>query len=102
LATEAQLPSGFVELTSATGRVRRIGRFDPGVVRRALAVNAPHTLVVNHMDYVDPTWRSTGPTSRSREFIEALEDAIGRAVDLLGYDASTLLPRAALTLSRVA
>lgn len=102
LAQEAHLPPGFVEHTSATGRVRRVGRFDPEVVRRALAVNAPHTLIVNHMDYVDPFWRTAGPTSCSRKFVEALEAAIGREVDLFGYDESTLLPRSAVMLSRAA
>jgi len=102
LAREAQLPSGFVELTSATGRIRRIGRFDPEIVRRALTVNAPHTLVVNHMDYVDPTWRTAGPTSKSRKFVEALESAIGRQIDFLGYDPSVLLPRSIVVLSEAA
>ena len=102
LAREAQLPSDYRELTSATRRIRRIARFNPGVVRRAIAVNAPTRLVLNHMDYIDPSFHVSGPTSRSFAFIDTVERAIGREVDLLGYDAATLLARPSIMRSRAA
>src|SRR5215211_4873757 len=36
------------EFTSVTGRLRRIARFDPVLVRRAIAVNRPSLVVLNH------------------------------------------------------
>jgi adenylosuccinate synthase len=102
LAAEAHLPRDYCEYTSATGRVRRIGRFDPGPIRSALAVNAPHVLVINHMDYVDPTWHIVGPTAKSRNFLANVEHAIGREIHLLGYGAAVLMPRLAVMLSEAA
>lgn len=102
LANEAQLPPDYRELTSATGRVRRVARFDPGLVRRALEVNAPHRVVLNHMDYVDPEWGADGPTAKSRAFLADVERSIGRYVDLIGYGPATLLTRAEALAARVA
>lgn len=102
LANEAQLPPDYRELTSATGRVRRIARFDPGLVMRALEVNAPHRVVLNHMDYIDPGWRANGPTAKTRAFLADVERSIGRYVDLIGYGPATLLTRAEALAARVA
>lgn len=102
LAKEAQLPPDYRELTSATGRVRRVARFDPALVRRALEVNAPHRVVLNHMDYIDPQWKTDGPTANGRSFLAAVERSIGRHVDLIGYGQATLITRAEMQMGRVA
>jgi adenylosuccinate synthase len=39
VAVQARLPLDYVELTSATRRIRRVARFDPGIVRRAITAN---------------------------------------------------------------
>lgn len=102
LANEAKLPRDYRELTSATGRVRRVGRFDAEVVKRALMVNAPTKVVLNHMDYVDPDWSRAGPTSRSREFLSRVEQEIGRLVDMVGYGPDVLLRRAEVLVNEIA
>lgn len=85
LAKEAELDPDYRELTSATHRVRRIARFDEQVVKDAIISNRPHRIFMNHMDYVDPRWRSAGTSERSAHFVEDIERRIGQSIDYLGY-----------------
>jgi len=54
---EVSLDSGskidLTEYTSATLRKRRIGRFDAEIVRKAIEVNDPNIIAMNHLDYID-------------------------------------------------
>ena len=93
LAEEADLPTGYHELTTATKRVRRVARFDPVVVKRAIEVNAPHTIVLNHMDYIDPCGRKPRPSKNSRDFIRYVERELGIQISLVGYGPDVLLTR---------
>jgi adenylosuccinate synthase len=54
IAAEAGLPLDYQEYTTVTGKVRRVGRFDPDIVRRAIAVNQPSRVVLNHLDVMSP------------------------------------------------
>jgi adenylosuccinate synthase len=102
LAQEAALPLNFRELTTATRRTRRVARFDGDIVRRAIAINAPNVIVLNHMDYVDPSWMTHGPTIKSVEFLKYVETQIGMRVSLLGYGPDTLIDRNQIIQSRAA
>jgi adenylosuccinate synthase len=93
LAAEANLARGYVELTSATKRVRRIGRFHPDVVRRAIAVNQPRRIVMNHLDYVDADARAKGLGKRGRQFLLSVEEQLDRQIDLLGFSSNHLVER---------
>lgn len=94
VAREAGLPPGLVERTSVTSKIRRVSRFDEGIVRRALAVNRPDVLVMNHLDYVDGAAAASGkPTDRVLEFVEDVEQRIGQQIDLLGFSPAGLAPR---------
>jgi adenylosuccinate synthase len=97
VAREAGLPEGYVELTTATRRVRRVGKFDPRVVRRAIAVNNPSRIVLNHLDYVDPSVRNGQFTRVAINFIEQVEASLGRGVDWLGTDPATVYERRVLS-----
>jgi adenylosuccinate synthase len=87
LVQEAKLPQGFQEFTSATKRVRRIGRFDPDIVRQAIAVNRPTRIALNHMDYVDQS--GLGP--KAKAFIEKTQSDISQNIDLVGFGSDTLI-----------
>ena len=91
VAEQARLPSDYVELTSATKRIRRVARFDPRIVRRAIAANAPHRIVLNHLDYVDPDVIGEGLGLKARQFIQEVEFAIGQEIDLAGLSPSILV-----------
>ncbi|MER8959041.1 adenylosuccinate synthetase [Mesorhizobium sp. M0701] len=82
LAAEAHLPKNFEERTSATNRLRRVGRFDAELVRSAIEANNPTHIVLNHLDYIE---KSPGDTAR--RFVESIELSIGRKIDYLGFDA---------------
>ena len=91
LAVEAGLPLSYVELTSATKRVRRVGRFHPEIVRCAITVNQPHRIIMNHLDYVDPTALTDGLGPRGRAFLAKVEQTIEREIDLVGLAPNQLV-----------
>lgn len=84
----ARSPRDLLEYSSVTKRPRRVGEFDGAIVQRAIMVNNPSTIVLNHVDYVD--WSvhgSSGETLLPRtivEFVERVEREIQRSVDLIG------------------
>ncbi|MCP2082231.1 UNVERIFIED_ORG: adenylosuccinate synthase [Methylorubrum zatmanii] len=94
IATQAGLPDDYKELTTATRKVRRVGLFEPGIVRRAVRMNRPTRIVLNHVDYVS----QGGPSDpKVTEFIErTVEGPIGRRVDLLGFGPDDLRARASV------
>ena len=80
IAAEAGITEDIRELTTVTAKLRRVGRFDPGVVRRAILANQPTRIVLNHLDYVDPLVRDGTLTAKARAFVEMVEKGIGRCV----------------------
>jgi adenylosuccinate synthase len=84
----------IVELTSVTHRVRRVARFTTGIVRAALAANAPTMVVMNHLDYIDASCRNQEwIPQRVERFVEQVEGAINRPIDVLGTGPSVLIQR---------
>jgi len=73
------------EYTTVTRKERRVGEFDAELVKRALAVNAPHRLVLNHLDYIAPMSSLEDPESPVRRFIADVETRIRRRVDWYGF-----------------
>lgn len=80
----------LVEYTTVTRRVRRVGMFEPEIVRRAVYANNPTIVILNHVDYVaqlnDPAGRA-----EAAAFVDQVSAAIERRVDLVGIDDETLL-----------
>lgn len=92
IAAEGGHDHDLSEFTSVTGRLRRVGRFDAGLVRQALVVNAPSIVVLNHVDYIDHAACATGlVTDRMAEFVRQVESEIGRRIDLVGTNRSDLV-----------
>jgi adenylosuccinate synthase len=85
------------EKTSVTGRVRRIARFESEIVRRAIDVNAPTLVWMNHMDYVDAQASGTTTvTPKMLAFLSLIEQQIHRSVDYIGTGPSASLPTSCL------
>lgn len=78
-------PRDITEYTTVTNKVRRVGRFDPTLVKRALAANSPTTLVMNHLDYVGKEDELAKSDSEVSRFISNVEVQIGRKIDWLGF-----------------
>lgn len=93
LAAEAGLAEDYRELTTATKKVRRIGRFEVDVVRRAIAANQPTSIVLNHLDYVDPALAQGERSGLAREFLARVESWIGATVTMVGFGPDSLIPR---------
>ncbi len=93
IAAEAGLTEDIRELTTVTGRLRRVGRFDPEIVRRAIQANQPTRIVLNHLDYVDPKVRDRSLTAEAQTFVEAIEEQIGHRVDWLGIGPGQMVDR---------
>lgn len=84
------------EFTSVTHGVRRVARFHPDIVSRAIAANNPDVVVLNHVDYIDVQSRGGELTPASVNFVEVVERQLHRRMDLLGTGADQLVERAHL------
>lgn len=83
-----------IEYASVTRRLRRVARFDPAVILRAINVNRPSTLVLNHLDHVDAECRDATVLSQEAiTFVEQVESSIDQPVDLFGTGPSLVVPR---------
>jgi adenylosuccinate synthase len=93
IAAEAGITTDIREFTTVTAKLRRVGRFDPEVVRRAIQVNQPSRIVLNHLDYIDPRVREGLLPAKARAFVEKIEADIGRKVDWLGTGPGQVMDR---------
>jgi adenylosuccinate synthase len=93
ITAEAELPLNYREYTTVTGKVRRVGRFDAELVRRAIAANNPSRIVLNHLDYVDPAVKSGVMTPKTKLFVEKIERDIEQRVDWLGVGPGRVIER---------
>jgi len=82
----------LTEYTSATKRVRRVAEFDAEVVKRAIQVNQPNIIVLNHVDYVDYTCHDSQIIPDSvAAFIYKISESIGQRIDYIGTGKATIL-----------
>ena len=86
-------PDSIAEYTTVTGKMRRVGRFDVELARRAVEVNRPTKLAINFLDYLNYRNRlatSEGMlTSETMVFIEGIASALGVPAAYLGVNART-------------
>lgn len=93
IAKEAGLAADFQELTTATRKVRRVGQFDPDLVKRAIEINNPTRIVLNHFDYVEPGIRLGEVSVKALNLLDLTERLIDRPIDFIGTGPATLIPR---------
>ena len=84
------------EYTTVTGRLRRVGEFDPGLVRRALDTNRPTRLVLNHLDYIGAERDLGNERTVLQRFIRRVEGSLGRKVDCFGFSPLGIVESTAL------
>jgi adenylosuccinate synthase len=92
IAAEGRHSEPIAEFTSVTGRLRRVARFDPAIVREAIRANRPDRIVLNHADYLDADCSSADLTPGVREFVESVSAEIGQSIDLVGVGPDELVP----------
>ncbi len=87
----ANCSSPIREYTSVTKRLRRVANFDSQIVKKAIAVNRPNIIVLNHLDYIGEQGDMLiGPNRQS--FLERIEASIGQKIDYIGLDNRCVLP----------
>ena len=85
--------TGLVEKTTVTGRLRRVGRFDPAVVNAAIEANRPTTIVINHVDYFDANITPKKSTLSAKRGLNRIERMIDRKADWIGVSPSDSVQR---------
>lgn len=74
------------EYTSVTKRLRRVAEFDADIVKQAISVNRPLTIVLNFLDYIyDEMVDGEGFGPNRIAEIERIENLIGRKVSYVGF-----------------
>ncbi len=91
IASKIECQSDLREYTTVTGKLRRVGYFNSEIVKRALDVNTPNRLVLNHLDYVGVEQDIKNPNSGLRKFIDRIELDIGKKVDWCGFSGSRII-----------
>lgn len=88
LQKESGSPIPIQEYTSVTRKLRRLGRFDSELARRAAVLNRPTRIVLNFLDYLDfqnhsvTEWGALTPATRT--FVERLEGICAARAFYLG------------------
>ena len=81
------------EYTTVTKQLRRVGHFNPELVKRALSVNRPTRLVLNHLDYIGKRQALGDRRSELEKFILQVEHDIDREIDWVGFSPSRFVGR---------
>ena len=85
---ESGYPYMVKEFTTVTGRLRRVGRFDINLVKKAVIINRPNSLALMGIDYLD--YKDKGKisyddlTDKAKEFILHLEKELNVEVKFIG------------------
>lgn len=73
------------EFTTVTKKLRRVGQFESSVVKSAIACNGPTMIVLNHLDYIGNNSGDLDQRTNVTQFVEHVENAIGRRIEFLGF-----------------
>lgn len=88
LQQESGYPHPITEFTTVTQKVRRIGRFDWDLARRAVLVNRPTRVAINGLDYLNHAdfgaWTLSSLSARSKNFIVEMEKELSTLVEFCG------------------
>lgn len=88
-----------VELTSTTGRKRRVGEFDWSLLRRAVSLNAPTDVALTFADYIRIENRESRRfeqlTEETIRFIQEIEQVAAVPVSLIStrFDSRSIIDR---------
>ena len=81
-------PYEISELTTATNRLRRVGKFDLELVRRATMVNKPTEIALHGADYLDYLNKGlicfSSLTDEAKDFIISMEKELAVPVTMIG------------------
>lgn len=94
ITREGNWSSPLGELTSVTKKLRRVARFDAGIVKEAIDANAPTCVVLNHVDYVDAACTSPeSATYKIDSFVAGIEKQINFKINYIGLGPASVVGR---------
>lgn len=92
LTHESGSDKKLCEYTTVTHKIRRIARFDPELVKKAISVNRPDVIVLNHVDYFDMLHQGANDlTGHQLSELVKIENSIGRKIDYIGNGPNTII-----------
>jgi adenylosuccinate synthase len=74
----------IAEYSSVSKELRRVAKFDFDIVSRAMQVNNPTNLVLNHLDYLKQ--------NEQARLVNSILELLNIEINFLGYGPGTLLP----------
>lgn len=83
-----KLGKEVIEMTTVTGKVRRVAKFDPEIVKEAIAINRPTQIALQFLNYLFPDdegkakWEEL--SSEAKTYVETLEKELGVPITLVG------------------
>ena len=94
IAHNCNADTDLTEYTTVTGRPRRVAEFHDDVVARAIRVNRPDLVFLNHADYFDYSiHEESSVTPLAARKISELESRLGVKIDYVGSGPSHLITR---------
>jgi adenylosuccinate synthase len=93
VTSESRSPSPISERTTVTKNIRRVGRFDIELVKRAVMINRPTQIAITFIDYIDHANAGvrcySELTQSAKQFIERIERETQVPVTLISTGAHT-------------
>jgi adenylosuccinate synthase len=88
LRLESGYPHDITEMTSVTKKIRRVGRFDWELAKKAVQVNGPTMIAINGLDYLNHKNQSCSNwnhlTDDAKTFASSLQSVLNVPIKLLG------------------
>lgn len=91
IAKSAGIDRSIREFTTVTKNLRRVGEFDPDVVKSAISANNPTAIVLNHMDYIGDEREIVDQSSKVTEFISRVEDEVAARIAYVGFSGKAII-----------
>lgn len=93
VASQSRYGDDLREYTTVTKKLRRVGKFDAEVVRRAIQSNSPDRLVMNHLDYVGSPEDLSDQSSQLFQFVAGVQANLDRSIDWFGFSEFDVLDK---------
>lgn len=99
LSQKAGLDTTIEERTSVTKKIRRVAKFDSEVVKRAILVNRPTEIVMNHLDYLSSKADTKEGMKKIQSFLKTVETSIDTQINYLGLGPDKIQKRHSMLVS---
>jgi len=84
-------PEPIGEYTTVTKKPRRVARFDPAIVKKAIDANRPSRIFLNHVDYIRHDMQ--GDRESLEQYAKKIEREIGLNIDYIGTSNKDVIER---------